>query len=106
MDEHENDEMGSEELAKLVEIDRLVESGDVIAVPPQIHYGLSIFAMTEGDTVLHVTRGQGMDEDAQVPLANLLALLREATDNVLFMKFEQQLVANSLARRAAKKKGE
>lgn len=102
MDEHKEnlnqDELTPDELKKLVQIEELTESGDVVPVPAQINYGISIFAMTDGPPVVHVTQGQLSDDD-EVPLPWLIELLRQAADNLLFESFMRNLAARQLAHR-------
>ncbi|MCP3654338.1 MAG: hypothetical protein GY766_05500 [Herbaspirillum sp.] len=100
MEEFTQNEMTPEEVEKAVQIDELAEAGDVVPVPPQIKFGISIFAMSEGTPVVHVTPGQDMDVDAEIPLEWLSSLLAQAQENLLFMRFKQNLAAEALRARA------
>ena len=89
------------EIDKLVKIEELAESGDVIPVPAQISFGLSIFAMSDGPPIVHVTEGSASEiNDGEVPIEWLLDLLRQAQDGLLFTKFKQNLAADQMRLRA------
>lgn len=103
MDEHKIEgDLSPEEVQKLVQIEELTESGDVVPVPPQINYGISIFAMTDGQPpTVHVTAGE-LTQDDEIPIPWLIELLRTGVDNLMYQQFKRNLAVEQVRARQAR----
>lgn len=77
------------------ELEALTTEEESIPIPPQMAYGISIFAMTDGPPIVHVSPG----ENEAIPYEALMSLLYEAADNVRYQMFKRNLAADSMARR-------
>ena len=81
------------------ELEELTDDKNVVQIPPQYLYGVSIFAMTDGSPIVHVSASDLWKEehpDGNLPIQALLDLVREAQDNLLYQKFKETLAADAV----------